>query len=401
MLFCQNVITSRSMLLCAALSTILFISGCSRNSPPPVVSASSESISPSEQEDASTQEWSECTLLVNGTQDQANRSTGSGFYDVSIRNDGKCQIFYTDYATKTQIPLCASPNCDHSTSECLSLTDTNSLFTYDDKLYQFYQGYDAPQHLKCMDLDGSNSEILLELNENEYFPVGGVAAADNLLYFAIVEIDDNANQTYQIVSFDLESKTITPIQSSSQDEFIMDVSEDKLIIKRFSLNQDTWEPLEPEFFMLTQDGQELPIDLPSWVNASTCIYPSAGSLYIHDNQAGRFVKQDILTGECTTICENKIIQSVSSPLIIADAKDDGLVWSVGEEYYLYRDGEFVHSNFSYYRSSKVSNKIVDTFGDSYLVCRDYDTIPKTFTLTPINAYWMDDDSKDVRIQNSQ
>lgn len=153
--------------------------------------------------------------------------------------------------------------------------------------------------------------------------------------------------------------------------------------------------------MLTQDGQEIPINLPSWVNANTFIYPTEGSLYIHDNQAGRFVKQNILTGECTTIFENEIIQNVSSPLIIADAKDDGLVWSVGEEYYLYKDGQFVHSNFSYYRSAKPSNKILDTFGDSYLVCRDYDTIPKTLTLTPINAYWMDDDSKDVKIQNSQ
>lgn len=401
MTFCRYATTSRSMLLCAALSTMLFVSGCSKNNPSPVASASSGSASLSEQKDDSTEEWSECILLVNGTQNQANRSTGSGFYDVSIRNDGKCQIFYTDYATKTQIPLCASPNCDHNSSECLSISDTNSLFVYNDKLYQFYQGYDTPQHLKCMNLDGSNSEILLELNENEYFPVGGVAAADNLLYFAIVEIDDSANQTYQIVSFDLESKTITPIQSSSQDEFIMDVSEDKLIIKRFSLDEDTWEPLEPEFLILTQDGQEVPIDLPSWVNANTCIYPSSGSLYIHDNQAGRFVKQNILTGECTTIFENEIIQNVSSPLIIADAKDDGLVWSVGEEYYLYRDGEFVHSNFSYYRSANPSNKILDIFGDSYLVCRDYDTLPKTFTLTPINAYWMDDDSKDVRIQNSQ
>lgn len=80
--------------------------------------------------------------------------------------------FYTDYATKVQIPLCASPNCDHNSSECLSIADTNSLFVYNDKLYQFYQGYDAPQHLKCMNLDGSNSEILLELKENEYFPVG-------------------------------------------------------------------------------------------------------------------------------------------------------------------------------------------------------------------------------------
>lgn len=401
MLFNRHVTASHGILLCITLSTMLVISGCSRNIPSPTVSASSGSVSLSGQEDNSTEEWSECTLLVNGTQNQIKRSTENGFYDVSIRNDGQCQIFYTDYATKVQIPLCASPNCDHNSSECLSIADTNSLFVYNDKLYQFYQGYDAPQHLKCMNLDGSNSEILLELKENEYFPVGGVAAADNYLYFAIVEIDDNANQTYQIVSFDLESKTITPIQSSSQEEFIMDVSEDKLIIKRFSLDEDTWKPLEPEFLMLTQDGQEVPINLPSWVNANTFIYPTDGSLYIHDNQAGRFVKQNILTGECTTIFENEIIQNVSSPLIIADAKDDGLVWSVGEEYYLYKDGKFVHSNFSYYRSAKPSNKILDTFGDSYLVCRDYDTIPKTLTLTPINAYWMDDDSKDVKIQNSQ
>ena len=45
-------------------------------------------------------------------------SSDTGYYDYHTLPDGGVTLMYTDYATKTRVPLCSSPSCVHQDETC-------------------------------------------------------------------------------------------------------------------------------------------------------------------------------------------------------------------------------------------------------------------------------------------
>lgn len=132
-----------------------------------------------------------------------------GLYEVCSVRLGSCNLLYVDAATRQETYLCATPNCTHDSESC------NSYLPLEERRYGyqlfFFNGYlyaaqctpieSQGPYLMRMDPDGTNREIVLELENGERFSGMLYGYGDRLL-LQISRVDENGNSETCMEIFD-------------------------------------------------------------------------------------------------------------------------------------------------------------------------------------------------------
>ena len=132
-----------------------------------------------------------------------------GLYEVCSVRLGSCNLLYVDAATRQETYLCATPNCTHDSESC------NSYLPLEEGRYSyqlfFFNGYlyaaqctpieSQGPYLMRMDPDGTNREIVLELENGECFSGMLYGYGDRLL-LQISRVDENGNSETCMEIFD-------------------------------------------------------------------------------------------------------------------------------------------------------------------------------------------------------
>ncbi len=132
-----------------------------------------------------------------------------GLYEVCSVRLGSCNLLYVDAATRQETYLCATPNCTHDSESC------NSYLPLEEGRYGyqlfFFNGYlyaaqctpieSQGPYLMRMDPDGTNREIVLELENGECFSGMLYGYGDRLL-LQISRVDENGNSEACMEIFD-------------------------------------------------------------------------------------------------------------------------------------------------------------------------------------------------------
>lgn len=132
-----------------------------------------------------------------------------GLYEACSVRLGSCNLLYVDAATRQETYLCATPNCTHDSESC------NSYLPLEEGRYGyqlfFFNGYlyaaqctpieSQGPYLMRMDPDGTNREIVLELENGECFSGMLYGYGDRLL-LQISRVDENGNSETCMEIFD-------------------------------------------------------------------------------------------------------------------------------------------------------------------------------------------------------
>ena len=132
-----------------------------------------------------------------------------GLYEVCSVRLGSCNLLYVDAATRQETYLCATPNCTHDSESC------NSYLPLEEGRYGyqlfFFNGYlyaaqctpieSQGPYLMRMDPNGTNREIVLELENGECFSGMLYGYGDRLL-LQISRVDENGNSETCMEIFD-------------------------------------------------------------------------------------------------------------------------------------------------------------------------------------------------------
>ena len=132
-----------------------------------------------------------------------------GLYEVCSVRLGSCNLLYVDAATRQETYLCATPNCTHDSESC------NSYLPLEEGRYGyqlfFFNGYlyaaqctpieSQGPYLMRMDPDGTNREIVLELENGGCFSGMLYGYGDRLL-LQISRVDENGNSETCMEIFD-------------------------------------------------------------------------------------------------------------------------------------------------------------------------------------------------------
>lgn len=132
-----------------------------------------------------------------------------GLYEVCSVRLGSCNLLYVDADTRQETYLCATPNCTHDSESC------NSYLPLEEGRYGyqlfFFNGYlyaaqctpieSQGPYLMRMDPDGTNREIVLELENGECFSGMLYGYGDRLL-LQISRVDENGNSETCMEIFD-------------------------------------------------------------------------------------------------------------------------------------------------------------------------------------------------------
>lgn len=132
-----------------------------------------------------------------------------GLYEVCSVRLGSCNLLYVDADTRQETYLCATPNCTHDSESC------NSYLPLEEGRYGyqlfFFNGYlyaaqctpieSQGPYLMRMDPDGTNREIVLELENGECFSGMLYGHGDRLL-LQISGVDENGNSETCMEIFD-------------------------------------------------------------------------------------------------------------------------------------------------------------------------------------------------------
>lgn len=149
------------------------------------------------------------THIANSDMLGDTAASPEGLYEVCSVRLGSCNLLYVDAATRQETYLCATPNCTHDSESC------NSYLPLEEGRYGyqlfFFNGYlyaaqctpieSQGPYLMRMDPNGTNREIVLELENGECFSGMLYGYGDRLL-LQISRVDENGNSETCMEIFD-------------------------------------------------------------------------------------------------------------------------------------------------------------------------------------------------------
>ena len=152
-------------------------------------------------------------------------ASSDGYYDYHTLPDGSVILMYTDYATKTRVPLCSSPSCVHQDETCsawYAYTGGGMLpLVVGERLVLAVNGSNdsiaqenaTEPYIEAMALDGTGKEKVISLPDGMMFESPFVT--DDTSFYAIcsqTQIDEGGQTVLsqrQLIKFDLEQKNYT------------------------------------------------------------------------------------------------------------------------------------------------------------------------------------------------
>lgn len=336
----------------------------------------------------------------------AGYAAEKGFYRVKSsagEDKASTRISYIDYASKTEVPLCNQPQCDHNNERCAAMLFADgfiqtSIFGMDDSLFllsskqqKSQAGTDGGAFVQMqntmalyqMNADGTGRTEVLEIGE-AYQLGGSLAAGNGFLFISAVKIVadavvaqpvvlkiDPARGSVEELQFGgvmcgVYNETIVISKTGYGDLRGMSDAEAMAAIRNSKNTIVTYNPATGE----TKEHAAIPANdiIHSFIDGNRLIYtPGSDALY--------FV--DLETGETGTLTEK--LPGRFSTFSQADGKlgcsfDDGAALNAQTSHCLAvscKDGS--STPFTLYTRQSVSRHPVDILadaGDRYLVRSD-------------------------------
>ena len=334
-------------------------------------------------------------------------ATDEGFYSIEFLDEGQF-LTYIDFASRTKIPLCASPNCTHSDETCGAFLEYGGyLCAWKDKLYAMSAGspeLEIDSQLIRMDLDGTNREVVLTMEPSATWDIWDHFISDEAMYinWHIIHSDGDYNITTEshtaILHPDDDYATeITPMIVAG--DFAFDIIGNKVWIQR-----------DPSLDATSRDNAKMVL-VDSAGNAEPWENPLPGILetknvqggfgFYDDPDTGHFMQIDLESGETTDFgevpegCENWRVHKVKDGNVILGGHAYGHYPDELMHHYFLATPDGIHpSQFSYYRDEMRRSSIIeaDVGDDSYLIkTKCLDDFPE-YQIISKEDYWADRDS---------
>ncbi len=157
--------------------------------------------------------------------------TEDGHYDMFEQN-----IYYTDYATASRVPLCSAPNCEHNDASCTSFFNGDGILFLDKaQEHLFYLGsnsdisevqsdeefaYRSRDILYRMELSGSGRELIYDFGVDKRYNRGTIVATDDRLYLIYATNEDGEHKLY-LGELDTVTGNLTAIKEVEPNEYIV------------------------------------------------------------------------------------------------------------------------------------------------------------------------------------
>ena len=137
--------------------------------------------------------------------------TAEGFYSVFSNEDGSRSLLYVDYASASQVYLCAQPNCEHNSESCPAwIAPFSGMVTVaagEKELFLLCNGYGGGVRIERADLNGENRRELLSL-PGGMMAENAVASNGGFLVISVqesVQNDDSVLQEHRLLAVDVNS----------------------------------------------------------------------------------------------------------------------------------------------------------------------------------------------------
>ena len=307
----------RALILIGALCVML-LSACGkpRQALPP--ESSSVAVSSLNRQDTVSAEDEKVVLqMVTGSYGLDTQiASEQGFYRYQTRisaspESGGGNIFYTDFATATEIALCSRPDCKHCDESCTAWFPFlgGKLFLSADQTVLFLVGSngspESGDQLWRMNPDGSGRDWLYECKSGESF--SGAAASDGKnIYIGLTTADIQRPESRQkFMRIDPETGEATELFSFSVLKAMVSAFEDQLVFwgrneddtmmeySLYSLSSGEWS----EVYSYPTNGED--------PEQGVLAYPDGPYLYLFA-QSGEWQaevrKLDMRTGNVQILC---------------------------------------------------------------------------------------------------
>ena len=167
-------------------------------------------------------------------------------------------IFYIDYATKTQLVLCSSSSCRHNTESCTGYIDGygNDIYVIGEKIVLLVYTYTADGQMilnvVTADLNGENRKTIYTFNANETINSSCYTDGESIYFIANRAFKNGDAIDYQcvLVKINIYTNVATDILNLSEkygtnsvnlfgvckDEFVLSVNTDKTQLKSITID---------------------------------------------------------------------------------------------------------------------------------------------------------------------
>lgn len=389
----------RFMLLLALLISCL-LSGCG-NTP----NGASSSATVSDPGDTTSSTGEPLIELIDAIPLHATTEQGY-YYSEEDYTDLSARLMYVDFATHTQFPLCAQPNCTHDTVSCPAYFphDAGNLkpFCIGDRPYILHisdhsnEG-GAPGYVEAMTADGQERTELFRLKNGQVFDMSGVVLGNRGgLIFGIIETKtDTAQTSHLICRYDFARQKLDVLAQEKEEISIAGAIGSDILVKQY-IQSEGMDTYYLEWYLLDQEGNRRELDIESWPpeGRHNVIYRD-GKLYTYLLEKGEVYCTDMEAGSTELLFADERLSAAELGLF-EDCWDGGLVLSMrhtGEQemaYFLLKDGQLTRSQYDYRYSGdpeRKSNLILADLGEDYLVSRDLEA--DTFAIVNKDAFWQD------------
>lgn len=277
------------LLMIALFSMLLFLQGCKED----------KSLSENSTADfPKSRPGDELKMAENGEYVFSQK----GMYTTQNIFPNSSNIIYIDFATQQQVPLCANPECSHSSEECTSYLTNDTPYPLmimgTDKYLFAYNSGSEKNHPSVIriDQDGSGRKTLFELESNQQL-AAPIVTDEDFLYFPIRTIEKDGAELVSLVSADVNTGEVRCLTELEDNEEFIGCTQDKLCFAKTSLDKNA---AAQYFVASTADPASMKkvFELPNERYISTF---SDGCVYFIDpdtNEAGVY--------DLSTLSEKKI-----------------------------------------------------------------------------------------------
>ena len=250
-----------------------------------------------------------------------------GIYHM-VQTDFDKEVYFYDFASKKDVPLCSKVNCNHANEDCEAYklvyyhNDMKLAMApvyYQEKLYYFYENLVKGKTMLCSsDVDGTNVTKLADLADMAV--IDSAMFYDQKLWYTenAFELDEkgkiiSTGHTYRFQVLDLTSKESKLIREE----------EGTMVLPRGAMNHtlylsSTNKDGESALVSYQEEWKELmnPYDLPNSFVIGTYVYG-------YDEQRNQVYRMDVTTMQKEDVMEINIPQGYEANGAITD--DSGVM----------------------------------------------------------------------------
>lgn len=385
-------------LMCMMLVTLTACSKLQKNVEPPIDVTSQLPIAKMD------------TSLRPLLEEPRGAATNEGFYHIEETESGSF-LSYIDFSSKTQVPLCASPNCPHQDNTCTaflsSMNGTAAVAEWNGKLYLIYlsQNGEGPGSVVEMNLDGSSRRTIHSFKSNDVFFLSNQLEDNDALYlncFTVEETDrgelHNTPHTYVYHQGDKGAVETTAILQPG--DTVLTTVNGKVLVSRGSVNVTELGNGVNGF--VDENGTFTQWESPYSDDWIQCGFFD-GCAYLLNKITYELIRYDMSSEE--EFSYGNLPDDMNS-YMLCTARDGNAILSGSTSdgkyvYCLATDTGIRQSQFSYYAHETLRSGLLDADvgEDCYLIESKIGNPHNVFQIIPKKDYWNDlDTGKEVSLE---